>query len=157
MMAFRRDDRQQLDELNRSLTAIARIVRRHRTFSQLGKSAGAGIRPNLLLVFAKIAETQPVRVSELAEAMEVDRSTISRQVGELVTSGYVERIPDSADARAHFVALTRAGGVAQREIVKAWRKILGDATVDWTQKERQLLIDHLYRLASEIEKIIVAS
>ena len=52
---------------------------------------------------------QPVRVSELAEKVYADVSTVSRQVTHLVGLGLIERVPDPEDGRAHSLSLTEAG------------------------------------------------
>ncbi len=112
------------------------------------------IRPHLLLLFAKIAELEPVtRRSSSAGALEVDRSTISRQVGELVDGGLVVRLPDPSDGRSHFVALSRKGTAAQASILGAWRSVLSGATAQWTAEERRTLSRLLDRLAVAIEDI----
>jgi DNA-binding MarR family transcriptional regulator len=51
----------------------------------------------------------PKRSSSLAESACVDPSTVSRQVGQLVTAGLVERQPDPEDGRATLLAATPAG------------------------------------------------
>lgn len=51
----------------------------------------------------------PKRSSALAETACVDPSTVSRQVGQLVTAGLVERQPDPDDGRATLLAATPAG------------------------------------------------
>lgn len=142
-----------LDELNAALTATARQVRREGLFALLGSMARVPIRPHLYLLFAKIAEVQPVRVVGLAGALEVDRSTISRQVGELVEGGFVIRLPDPSDGRSHFVVLSRKGSGAQASILAAWRSVLSAATAQWTVEERQTLAQLLDRLAGSIEQI----
>ena len=143
----------QFDELNAALTATARQVRRQSLFALLGTMAKVPIRPHLLLLFAKIAELEPVRVIELAGALEVDRSTISRQVGELVDGGLVVRLPDPSDGRSHFVALSRKGTAAQASILGAWRSVLSGATAQWTAEERRTLSRLLDRLAVAIEDV----
>jgi DNA-binding MarR family transcriptional regulator len=143
----------QFDELNAALTATARQVRRQSLFALLGTMAKVPIRPHLLLLFAKIAELEPVRVIELAVALEVDRSTISRQVGELVAGGLVVRLPDPSDGRSHFVVLSRKGTAAQASILGAWRSVLSGATAQWTADERRTLSTLLDRLAVAIERI----
>jgi DNA-binding MarR family transcriptional regulator len=49
----------------------------------------------------------PMRAAELAEVMQSDPSTVSRQVAALVREGYLERRADPADGRASLLALTR--------------------------------------------------
>jgi DNA-binding MarR family transcriptional regulator len=48
----------------------------------------------------------PMRAAELADALQSDPSTVSRQVATLVKEGYLERRADPADGRASLLALT---------------------------------------------------
>ena len=49
------------------------------------------------------------RVSDLGAALELDKSTVSRQIDAAARLGLVERVPDQADARARLVTLTALG------------------------------------------------
>ncbi|MGH3579562.1 MAG: MarR family winged helix-turn-helix transcriptional regulator [Mycobacterium sp.] len=147
-------DRASLAQLSDALTAVARSVRQHRLFLQLGNLAGLEIRPHLYLIFARIAETQPVRITQLADAMEIDRSTVSRQVSELVEAGYVTRLADPEDGRSAFVALTSAGEEAQAGIVSAWRDVLARATADWSVSEIDSTARLLGHLARSVEQLV---
>lgn len=54
----------------------------------------------------------PLSQRDLARTSGVTEQTMSRIVGRLERSGYVERHPDADDARRHRVSLTAAGGAA---------------------------------------------
>lgn len=146
--------RRDANELEAALTALARTVRGPRLFEWLCRRAGLPVAPQLLLLFARVAECQPVRMASLAEMMGVDRSTISRQVGELVQAGYATRERDPNDGRALFVRLTRAGDRAQSEVEAAWRSLLGDATRDWAPRERLHAVRLLAGLSTSLERAI---
>ena len=51
----------------------------------------------------------PVRASSVAEFLQSDPSTVSRQVAALVKDGLLERRSDPADGRASLLALTEKG------------------------------------------------
>lgn len=57
----------------------------------------------------QLASDGPKRSSALAESACVDPSTVSRQVGQLVKAGLVERRSDPEDGRATLLAATPAG------------------------------------------------
>lgn len=67
----------------------------------------------------------PQRSTDLAAAMGVDHSTVSRQVAALVEAGWVVSEPDPSDRRARLLSLTETGrqalaaGMAQRAAVLA--------------------------------------
>jgi DNA-binding MarR family transcriptional regulator len=51
----------------------------------------------------------PLRVGEVARRVGLDKSTVSRQLGRLVTAGLASTINDPADGRSAVVVLTPAG------------------------------------------------
>ncbi|KGN31678.1 MarR family transcriptional regulator [Knoellia sinensis KCTC 19936] len=94
---------------------------------------------------------EPRRVSEIAAAIHLDVSTVSRQVSQVVAKGFVERLPDESDGRAHVLALTRAG----RELlvdIRARRNLwLAEVTADWTDRDLATFDRLLRRFADNVE------
>ncbi|MYR07462.1 MarR family transcriptional regulator [Gordonia sp. SID5947] len=78
-------------------------------------SAEHGISHAEYRTMVSIARQGPHRMSELAQAGIVSRSGISRLVGRLVASGYVEQFAEGSDGRSRLVRLTDAG----RDLVAA--------------------------------------
>lgn len=60
-----------------------------------------------------IGRLGPCTMSELATFTSVDRTTLTRSVDQLLTSGLVERKKDPVDRRLVYVALTEAGQALQ--------------------------------------------
>src|SRR5919107_1853678 len=60
-------------------------------------------------LLGRITDTGPVRLSELADWQEVDRSTMTTQVRRLETQGLVSRVADPDDGRAVLIRATAAG------------------------------------------------
>jgi DNA-binding MarR family transcriptional regulator len=143
-----------VDELSFAITSVARTVRGPRLFAKLSREAKVSVPPQLLLLFARIAETQPVRIAALAEVMGLDRSTISRQVSELVEAGYAARLPDPADGRGLFVQLTPDGERAQSAVLRAWTRVLEDATREWSPDDRAGGVRLLARLSESMERVL---
>ncbi|MDQ2750485.1 MAG: MarR family transcriptional regulator [Actinomycetota bacterium] len=61
------------------------------------------------VVLKQLAAGGPMRSSELAERIESDPSTVSRQVAALVKDGLIERRADPADGRACLLVPTGKG------------------------------------------------
>lgn len=94
---------------------------------------------------------KPMRVSELADAVHADVSTVSRQVSTLVEHGFLTREPDPDDGRAQVLAVTADGTdllIAIREGRDAW---LGDLLAHWSDDDVTSFTDHLARLAADLE------
>ncbi len=143
-----------LDDLNLTLTAAARRVRSPRVFAMLGKASRVFIQPHLIMLFAKISETGPVRTTDLAPLMALDRSTVSRQVQELVDAGLVVRQPDLVDKRSYLVAPSPAGIAAQTSVVQAWRDVLYETTQDWPAEDRRTFAELLRRFDQSLERVV---
>ncbi len=63
-------------------------------------------------VLVRLSVTGPVRAAELADALHLDQSTVSRHVCTLEGDGLVARDTDPADGRAQLVRLTPSGEAA---------------------------------------------
>ncbi|GGA70898.1 hypothetical protein GCM10011521_06280 [Arenimonas soli] len=72
----------------------------------------------------------PMRAQALAEALRLDKSTVTRVVDALVRKAYVERLPDPDDARAQSLRITPAGRDLfkriDEELVQQQAALLGD-------------------------------
>ena len=76
---------------------------------------------------------QGIRLTDLAEQARVTKQTAGALVDQLERAGYVERIPDPADARARLVVLSERGrglcaaaAVELARVESQWRDHLGD-------------------------------
>jgi len=78
---------------------------------------------------------KPHRVSDLAEEIHSDVSTVSRQVAGLVRAGYVDRAPDPDDGRAHVLSLSPSGRQIIREARQRRETWLSGLLADWTPDE----------------------
>jgi DNA-binding MarR family transcriptional regulator len=56
---------------------------------------------------------------ELGRRLRLEKSTVSRLVGQLAARGWVERVPNPGDARSVQVSLTSAGHTAAGELAAA--------------------------------------
>jgi DNA-binding MarR family transcriptional regulator len=93
-----------------------------------------------------LATRGPLRLTELGAALELDKSTVSRQVDSIVRLGLAERSPDPSDARARLIRLTTDGraraGRLQEEQLGNWRASLAT----WPEADVRQLTALLHRL-----------
>jgi DNA-binding MarR family transcriptional regulator len=118
-------------------------------FKHFARSVGAeaGITPGLFGMLQVIAANPGLAQSRLAEAMEVERSTIVKVVDQLSARGLIERVPSQVDRRSHCLMLTQAG---QEELAKLEQMVLAheaELTGKLTSAERQSLTRLLIKLA----------
>lgn len=132
------------------LRDLVRAARDERLLERVGRQARVDVPTHLVLALTRIGDFQPIRASDLAEQMGVGRTTLSRQVTDLVAAGLVTRTPDPRDARAATLGLTAAGATALRDIWQAWAQLLGEATAPWSPADRDVLPLLLERLAQAL-------
>jgi DNA-binding MarR family transcriptional regulator len=140
-----------LAELSELLTSIARQTHSPKLHGEMGNRAGLTVRPHLFGVLARIRDMQPVRVTDVAEVMDNDRSTISRQISELVKAGCVERATDPTDGRAVVLTLTHFGDEVIGRVFDAWLDALEGMTSSWPPSDRAELVRLLRRLEHELD------
>jgi DNA-binding MarR family transcriptional regulator len=76
--------------------------------------ARAGLKTTQLTVLTEVLRLQPVRPGELARALGIDPSTLTRNLKPLLAAGWVELGPGS-DARSRTIRITCAGRAKQAE------------------------------------------
>ena len=89
---------------------------------------------NILVVVDRLGLARPAQVGRL---LELDASTLSRNVERMRTKGWLENVDDD-DARAHPFRLTAKGSKLLRRAFPAWEKaqqdaagVLGRDGVEW--------------------------
>jgi DNA-binding MarR family transcriptional regulator len=93
----------------------------------------------------------PKRVSELAECVHSDVSTVSRQTTALVSHGLAEKVTDPADGRAQVITLT-AEGTALIERIKASRaQWFQQILADWDPEDIAGFTAYLDRFGDALE------
>jgi DNA-binding MarR family transcriptional regulator len=100
-----------------------------------------------------VSEQAPLRLSDLAGTVELDLSTISRQIRGLVVAGLIARTPDPADGRAALLSLTDRGVDVLEAVSESRRQVLAQTVADWTDDERDALAAGLTRLGSDLQHL----
>jgi DNA-binding MarR family transcriptional regulator len=93
----------------------------------------------------------PVRLTDLAHALGLDPSSVSRQVTALERRGWVARQKDPADLRAQRLHLTDRGVDVVSELRQARAEALAQLTPHWTTEELDDLAGRLARLNHDLE------
>ncbi|MCD9028234.1 MarR family transcriptional regulator [Luteimonas sp. BDR2-5] len=105
--------------------------------------APAGINVNQYAILRRAGQ-QPRPVGELAAALGMDRSTLSRDLKHLTAAGWARLAPSKTDARQRLVELTPSG-----------RRVLGVAEPLWRDAqlriERQLGLDGVAHLHAALD------
>lgn len=91
-----------------------------------------------------------MRLGDVAEAMKLDASTVSRHVQQLGDRGLIERELDPEDARARIIVLTPAGRASLKHTFDQRRAFVTAAMSDWDEADRERLRDDLVRLTDRL-------
>ncbi|HEY1988086.1 MAG TPA: MarR family winged helix-turn-helix transcriptional regulator [Acidimicrobiales bacterium] len=137
-------------DLERALTQVARAII-HLGIPRHALAEGESIDKAGYWLLVRVSETGPVRLSDLAAAVELDLSTVSRQMGALVNGGLITKEPDPHDGRASFLSLSARGAAVLESVSEARRQALADALTDWSDDERATFATGLLRLASGLQ------
>jgi len=97
-----------------------------------------------------LASSGPKRSSALAESACVDPSTVSRQVGQLVSAGLVERRADPEDGRATLLAATSAGAEIYATKLQRRTQLFARLVEGWSDDDVKTLSVLLGRLNESI-------
>ena len=92
----------------------------------------------------------PLRLTDLAAAVELDASTVSRQVRQLEDRGLVERTGDPDDGRASRVAVSDLGRTLLEEGAARSRATVSGLLASWDDAEREQLRVLLARLYADL-------
>ncbi|AGZ40073.1 MarR family winged helix-turn-helix transcriptional regulator [Actinoplanes friuliensis] len=98
-----------------------------------------------------LQEAGPQNVSAVATRLNLDGSTVTRQVGALHRDGLVERSADPEDGRGTVIAATDKGLSQVDKVSQARRELYGSVLKDWSPKERRELAVTLERLIHDMD------
>lgn len=87
----------------------------------------------LLLILLERRDCQPI--SELAKQVNLDASTVTRQVAAMAENGLVEKTDNPQDRRAGFVRITPAGRAKSAEVRAERIERVAYCFNDWSEQE----------------------
>ena len=102
------------------------------------------------LALRTIEDLGPLSTKALATELNLDASTVTRQIAALETGGFVDRRPDPSDRRSSTILLTAEGRRMMAGVEQERRQGI-EALVDaWDDRERALLGRVLRRLNASL-------
>ena len=81
----------------------------------------AGLKTTQYSLLTHVMQLEPVRPGDLAADMEMDASTLTRNLQPLIAQGWVDVGPGD-DGRSRFVTLTAAGRDKRAEAQREWKR-----------------------------------
>jgi DNA-binding MarR family transcriptional regulator len=96
-----------------------------------------GLRTTQFTILVNLILRGPTAIGALAKLLQLERTTLTRNVAVLARNGWSRDDLDPADSRVHIISVTPAGEAIVREAFDAWKdaqrrvaSILGDGGVD---------------------------
>jgi DNA-binding MarR family transcriptional regulator len=142
-----RDAKARLESLRGLQRAIAILARRSKDpnlHELIGSRVGWPLGGPYYGTIARIGRAGECTVSELAEFLNLDLSTISRRVRYLEDHGLVKRRTDDRDRRSSHVQLTEKGHEVHAALDRGWIELLDSLTSGLSDAD-------LVRFAAELE------
>lgn len=139
-------------DLARQLETTFRLLgkRIYRTGARRASYGGPDLDHASISLLAVLEDREDMRPSDIATVLELDQSTISRQLHQLEKVGRVARRPDSGDGRVSRIRLTVEG----RDILAAARaaraRMLADVFAGWPEADCRQLNVLLERLQQDL-------
>lgn len=132
------------------LMALFRMVRCMRA-----QGPGEVIDLPAMYVLQFVAETPGIRVSELADRVGLDPSTLSRLTRSLERAGYLDRNQDPRDGRAAQMRISDRGEAALRQALQWRTTMIAQAFSGWSAQERSRFVSLGTRFVSGFENALV--
>jgi DNA-binding MarR family transcriptional regulator len=86
-----------------------------------GALADAGLKTSQFSVLIAVANRGKARPAELTELLQMDESTVSRNVDRMCARGWL-RLEREGDRRSHLIEVTDKGQALIRKCLPAWRQ-----------------------------------
>jgi DNA-binding MarR family transcriptional regulator len=118
-----------------NLVAYGSISRRHaRGFTA---ATGMEMPPSDIRLVEYLSGREPVSTTSVAEALRIDLTQASRQLGQLADAGHISRWSDPADRRRTLVALTETMSRSLDAWLLHWAGDYQDVVRDWPATEQR--------------------
>ena len=101
-----------------------------------------------------LREAGPQNVSAVATRLNLDGSTVTRQVSAMFKEGLVERSADPDDGRGTVIAATERGLAQVEAVSKARQELYGQVLRAWSAQERKALAATLERLTADMDAFL---
>lgn len=141
-------------DIERELVALLRRIRSFHT--AIAADVHPGLEPATYALMGVLHDAGPQRGADLVARLGLDKSTISRQVAQLVSLGMAERQEDAADGRVRVVRLTERGSAQLQELRGERQRRLARQFAHWSDEDLGELARWLGRLNEALARPLPA-
>ena len=126
---------------------LVRVVGSRATSAYERLTRQAEITPQQFGVLLTLRQRGGLTLTELADAVYLDRSTLGEMVRRMATRGLVRRQGNGADRRSIEVAIAPAGGTALLRLVEGAAALQDELLAPIPPEDRRLFLHHLKQVA----------
>lgn len=134
--------------------ALGVVARRAKDFSlheQLGARVGYTLEGPYYSTLSRLGLIDQCTVTELAEMLGLELSTVSRRVKALEDRGLVQRETSPTDRRTSLLRLTPEGRRLFDALSASWREMLAEVLADWDEDAIVTFQQLFERFADDLE------
>jgi DNA-binding MarR family transcriptional regulator len=139
-------------EMAGELQEIVRLMERKLGILEEGELACCGVTLSQCHALLEIGRTGTISLAELAKLLDLDSSTMSRTVNNLVNSKLAERELDPNDRRFVTIQLTAAGKGVYCEIEKKMERYFIHITRSIPEDKRAQVLESFHMLMKAISE-----
>jgi len=109
----------------------------------------SGSYPYLLMLY----ENEGINQNKISKELGYDKAMSARTITKLIKLGYLDRIKDETDSRANKLFLTLKAKVVIPKVLHKIHELVYLITEDLNEEEKNITIDSLKKVLSNIKKI----
>ncbi len=141
---------EQVTAVEGAITDVFRLAASRRLHQARQQRSGVALSRTGWEFLRRVDDLGPIRVSQLAELLDLSLPVTSRAMQRLEDDGLVVRQADPADGRATRFVATPQGAEARAKIQRAMHDELDAVLSTWPEADRRLLADLLPRLVADM-------
>jgi DNA-binding MarR family transcriptional regulator len=135
---------------SRLSTDLVSVVKLFQAMRQHAPKVHPGVEPASYPILFNLLEG-PRRVSQLADCIHSDASTVSRQVTTLVSHGLLDKVADTQDGRAFMVSLSGEGAELVERLKANRGELFRRMLHDWDPADAEAFSNYLERFAMSFD------
>jgi DNA-binding MarR family transcriptional regulator len=139
------------DQVQEAMATIVAWSTRNDVYQETMRRAKCGLPQGPVTLLARLARSQPIRLSELATALGLDKSTLTPPAQRLERDGLISRKPDPDDRRAALLHVTRRGHATLARLHKIRAVMFEEILAEWPERDRRQAAKVLTRLAGQLD------
>jgi DNA-binding MarR family transcriptional regulator len=141
---------QEIREIHGALVDLVGIMNSPQRDAAMIREAGISLDRALFPLLLTVDRKGPIGVSDLADLVGRDHTTVSRQVPKLEQLGLIERRASGTDRRVREAVITEKGREMTATVDATRKRVVSKMLENWSTQELQTLARLIRRLADDV-------